>query len=124
MVTLNSEYVSHNGENLWDFEVFSDCRYVNANCIHPLKQKDVFYLIEAAKLDEHIREVIIFGSAVRFDCNSFSDLDVLIVRDDCELKINSSLDAVKSELDIIFDSKLGARLKEEIAQTGVCVYRR
>ena len=124
MTTVNSRHIKHNGDNLWDFEVFPDCEYANANRIHPLKQRDVLHLIEAVKLDGHIQEVIIFGSAVRFDCNSSSDLDVLIVRDDCELKIDSPLDSVKSEMDIIFYSKSGERLKEEIAQTGVCVYRR
>lgn len=122
MKTGNSKYIQHNGGNLWDFEVFSDCCYENANHIHPLKQRDVSKLIEAVKSDEHIKEVIIFGSAVRFDCNSFSDLDVLLVRDDSELKIDGSLDRVESELDIIFSSKTGGRLKEEIAQTGVPVY--
>ncbi|WP_300659350.1 nucleotidyltransferase domain-containing protein [uncultured Acetatifactor sp.] len=68
--------------------------------------------------------VIVFGSAVRFDCHSRSDLDVLVVRDDRQLAIDGSLDEVSSELDIIFSSHLGSRLKEEIAQTGVVVYRR
>lgn len=124
MNTQKIEYIKHNGENLWDFEVFPECTYKNANRIHPLKQRDVNSLIKSVKVDEHIKELIIFGSAVRFDCNSYSDLDVLLVRDDDKMKLDGSLDAVRSELDLIFSSRLGERLKKEIEQTGVCVYRR
>lgn len=118
------EYIRHNGENLWDFEIVSEMDFENRNHIHPLKQRDVGRLVEAVKRDAHILAVIVFGSAVRFDCNSQSDLDVLIVRDDKELKIESSLENINSELDIIFNTRLGERLREEIAQTGVVVFRR
>ncbi len=124
MGKMLDEYIKHNGENLWDFEVLPGVDFENDNRIHPLKQRDVMRLVEAVKMDEHILAVIVFGSAVRFDCHSQSDLDVLVVREDELLKISSSLDKVESELDIIFSSRLGNRLGEEIAQTGVIVYRR
>lgn len=117
-------YISHNGEDLWDFEVISDMQYENVNHIHPLKQKDVFSFIQDAKKDSHIIGIIVFGSAVRFDCHSMSDLDILVIRDDSRLRIDASLLKVQSELDIIFHSKLGVRLKEEIGKTGVIVFRR
>ena len=66
----------------------------------------------------------VFGSAVRFDCHSMSDLDVLIVRDDQQIRIDASLSNIQSELDLIFHSKLGERLKKEIQRTGVVVFRR
>lgn len=118
------EYIQHNGENLWDFEVVAQYCYENINRIHPLKQRDVGCLVKAVKEDRHILGVIIFGSAVRFDCHSRSDLDVLIVRDDGRYWIDGSLDEIESEMDIIFNFRLGRRLREEIAQTGVIVYRR
>lgn len=117
-------YISHNGDDLWDFEILAGQQYENVNHIHPLKQKDVFMLIQDVQKDPHIMGVIVFGSAVRFDCHSRSDLDVLIIRDDSQLKIDASLSEVQSELDIIFQSRLGARLKKEIGKTGVIVYRR
>lgn len=117
-------YISHNGDNLWDFEVLSNLQYENVNRIHPLKQKDVFELVRAAENDPHIMGIIVFGSAVRFECNSMSDLDILIIRDDSQLKIDASLSKVKSDLDIIFNARLGKRLKDEICHTGVIVYRR
>lgn len=124
MAGLAERYIRHNGENLWDFEVVSQRFYENVNRIHPLKQGDVGRLIEAVEKDGHIQAVIVFGSAVRFDCHSGSDLDVLIVRDDKEFAISSPLDGVESEMDIIFSAHLGSRLEEEIAKTGVMVYRR
>lgn len=122
MKDIFHEYIHHNGENLWDFEVLSDLNYNNVNHIHPLKQHDVARLISAAKKDSHILGIIVFGSAVRFDCHSLSDLDVLVIRDDSKIQFNASLDQVQSELDMIFNAKLGERLKEEIANTGVLVY--
>ncbi len=117
-------YIRHNGENLWNFEIVAEPGYENVSHIHPLKQRDTARLIDAVKCDRHILAVIVFGSAVRFDCHSRSDLDVLVVRDDDKLTIDGALDKVESELDIIFSSRLGKRLEDEIARTGVVVYRR
>lgn len=118
------KYILHSGENLWDFEILSNLNYENINHIHPLKQQDVSNLITAVTEDSHIIGMIIFGSSVRFDCHSGSDLDVLIIRDDSKLTIDASLTSVISELDIIFNTRLGERLAAEIAKTGVIVYRR
>lgn len=124
MEAVSKCYISHNGENLWDFEVLDGCEFLNANHIHPLKQHDISLLTRLLREDEHIIEAIVFGSSVRFDCHSASDIDLLIVRDDKEKKIEVSLDEIKSEMDIIFASHLGDRLRKEIGQTGVLVYRR
>ncbi len=124
MAEVAENYIRHNGENLWDFEIVSQWTYENVNRIHPLKQRDVGRLIEAVKKDMHIQAVIVFGSAVRFDCHSGSDLDVMIIRDDRKFAIDSPLDGIESEMDIIFSAHLGSRLEEEIAKTGVIVYRR
>lgn len=118
------EYIRHQGENLWDFEVVAQADIENINHIHPLKQRDVGCFVEAVEKDPHILGVIVFGSAVRFDCHSGSDLDLLVVRDDKKLQIDGPLDKVRSEMDIVFASRLGQRLKKEIARTGVVVYRR
>lgn len=117
-------YIKHNGDNLWNFDVKPGCTYMNASHIHPLKQKDVQQFIDDIRGDEHIVGVIVFGSAVRFDCHSGSDIDLLVVRDDDEIRIDASLDDVESEMDLIFSSRLGDRLREEIGRTGVIVYRR
>ncbi len=122
MKKIADRYISHTGENLWNFEVILDSEVENINHIHPLKQRDVDRIAKAAQKDSHIKAIIVFGSAVRFDCHSGSDLDFLVVRDDDKLRIDSSLDEIESELDIIFSSRLGKRLEEEIARTGVVIY--
>lgn len=119
-----NDYIKHHNENLWDFEVLEGNDFENVNRIHPLKQKDVFRMIQCAREDKHILGLIVFGSAVRFDCHSGSDLDLVVIRDDNKFTIDSSLDWVESELDLIFSSAMGERLKNEIAKTGVIVYRR
>lgn len=118
------KYIRHNGENLWDFEVLDGCDFPNANHIHPLKQRDVMKLTQLVREDEHIKQVIVFGSSVRFDCHSASDIDLLVVRDDDQRRVDVSLDEISSEMDILFAAYLGERLRSEIEQTGVLVYRR
>ena len=122
--SIAKQYIHHSDRTLWDFDIVTDQTFYNINRIHPLKQRDTLNFINAASLDPHIQGLIVFGSAVRFDCHSGSDLDILVIRDDKQLTINSSLDNINSELDIIFASKIGPRLKEEIARTGVIVYER
>lgn len=124
MIIDVNQFITHNDDELWDFEVLPGCVFENANRIHPLKQKDVNEVIKVIKNDFHIIGMIVFGSSVRFDCHSLSDLDILIIRDDLKMTITGTLENVQSDVDIIFSSKLGDRLKKEIARTGVIVYRR
>ena len=65
-------------DKLWDFEVVINENFKNINHIHPLKQKDVLQIVKYAEETSDIEAVVVFGSAVRFDCNSFSDLDILV----------------------------------------------
>ncbi|MCD7922232.1 MAG: nucleotidyltransferase domain-containing protein [Clostridiales bacterium] len=124
MESIGEQYIKHNGENLWDFEIVDGCDSLNINHIHPLKQRDVSALSRLFVYDSHIRAAIVFGSSVRFDCHSASDLDLLIVRDDDQMRIDVPLDSISGEMDILFASHLGDRLRKEIEQTGVLVYCR
>ncbi|MCD7982351.1 MAG: nucleotidyltransferase domain-containing protein [Clostridiales bacterium] len=94
------QLIEHHGENLWDFEVLEGCYSLNINHIHPLKQRDVSALSRLLAYDVHIQAAIVFGSAVRFDCHSSSDLDLLIVRDDDKLRIDAPLESISGEMDI------------------------
>lgn len=69
----------------WKFaEIVSADSFENVNKIHPLKQKAVKCIVEAAKEDPEVRRLIIFGSATRYDCDITSDLDICIDwRRDC-----------------------------------------
>ncbi len=119
-----TEYISHTDDVLWDFEVVTDDLFFNVNRIHPLKQDDVAKLVRCIRSDTQVAGLIVFGSAVRFDCHSGSDIDILVIRDDDKQILNCNLSEVKSNLDIIFHTKLGVRLADEIARTGVVVYER
>ncbi|MCD7865890.1 MAG: nucleotidyltransferase domain-containing protein [Clostridiales bacterium] len=124
MELAGEQYICHNDENLWDFEILDGCESMNMNHIHPLKQRAVSALIRLLAYDSHVRAAIVFGSAVRFDCHSASDLDLLIVRDDDQMRIDAPLESIPGEMDILFASHLGDRLRREIARTGVLVYSR
>jgi predicted nucleotidyltransferase len=108
----------------WDFDVFTDKVFQNVNCIHPLKQKEVAEIVESAKQDSAISSIIVFGSAVRFDCNSASDIDIFVCRDDSKYKSPVDYGKVTSDVDVIYDFDCGDRLRAEIKETGVEVYRR
>lgn len=108
----------------WDFDVIIDEEYQNINCIHPLKQKDVLEIVKSAEQDKHVQEIIVFGSSVRFDCNSYSDIDILVTRDDDLIKTPVDYSKVKSDVDTIYRWKCGKVLLSEIESTGVVVFRR
>lgn len=121
---IKKTYIKHSDKTLWDFDTVINDTFLNINHIHPLKQADTLLLIRELSQDQHVIGIIIFGSAVRFNCHSGSDLDVLIIRDDDQLTLSGNIGSIQSELDIIFSSKIGERLQEEIAQTGVVVFER
>ena len=118
------DFVNDNSANLWTFPVKEGCDFENAFHIHPLKQCDAKRFVDDIRNDSDINGVIAFGSAVRFDCNSGSDLDLLIVRKDDKKDIRADITDVDGELDLIFSSGVGDRLKDEIKATGVVIYRR
>ena len=108
----------------WDFGVVCKQHFLNCNQIHPLKQRDVASIVECAKNDKNIKRLLIFGSATRFDCNSYSDIDLFVERDDNKLKSPVDYSKVLSDVDVIYGFKCGKTLKDEIEKTGVEVYRR
>jgi adenylate cyclase len=108
----------------WDFDVVVDELYENVNHVHPLKQKDVLEIVKTAKMDEQISCIIVFGSSVRFDCNSKSDIDIFVCRDDKIEKSPVNYDVVQSDIDVIYNFKCGDSLLTEIRNTGLIVYRR
>ena len=108
----------------WDFEVVIEESYMNINCIHPLKQRDLCEIVKVAEQDEHIKEIIVFGSSVRFDCNSYSDIDIYVRRDGKLFKSPVDYDKVQSDVDVIYNHTCGQKLFNEITQTGVTIFRR
>ena len=63
----------------WKFsEIVSADSFTNVNKIHPLKQKAVKEIVDAAREDPAVRRLIVFGSSTRYDCDNTSDLDICI----------------------------------------------
>lgn len=121
---LVEDYITKDNENLWSFENVTEIQYDNICRIHPLKQLDIYYLIEAAKCDAEIQGLVVFGSATRFDCNSYSDLDILVIREDKKYKFDFSYDKIKSDVDVLYSWNSGSNILREIKATGVLVYAR
>ncbi len=94
--------------------------FANAEYIHPLKQ-DLVQLLQADfEKDQNVKAVIVFGSAVEFRCNSYSDLDLCVERYD-EVPFHNN---TEEEIDLVYWDQIGERLKKEIAEKGIVVYDR
>ena len=73
------EYLAARKAPGWKFnKIVSDDSFLSINRVHPIKQRAVKDIVAAARKDENIRKIIIFGSATRYDCDMNSDLDICI----------------------------------------------
>ena len=73
------EYLEARKSPLWNFNQIVDPHdFLNVSRIHPIKQKMVRDIVSAAKKDNAVRKIIIFGSSTRYDCDISSDLDICI----------------------------------------------
>lgn len=73
------EYLERRKSKDWNFfAIVETDSFKNVKKIHPLKQKLVKAIVDAAKKDSYIRRIIIFGSSTRYDCDITSDLDICI----------------------------------------------
>ncbi|MCD8105586.1 MAG: nucleotidyltransferase domain-containing protein [Lachnospiraceae bacterium] len=95
--------------------------FLNAEYIHPLKQELVQNLQADFERDENVRAVIVFGSAVEFRCNSYSDLDLCVER--CHFDRPFRYNAL-DEIDLLYWDRIGEKLKQEIAEKGIVVFDR
>ena len=79
------EYLEARKSKEWKFnKIVSEDSFLNVNRVHPIKQKQVKQIVEAARNDEYVKKIIIFGSSIRYDCDITSDLDICIDwKEDC-----------------------------------------
>jgi predicted nucleotidyltransferase len=124
MARTAEQYVDIQNENLWDFDVLSGVTFMNANRIHPLKQREINEIVYRLKEDIHVEGLIIFGSATEFRCNSRSDIDMFVVRDDNRAELDVDIFDLPSKQDILFNKNAGERLKKILLEHGVLVYER
>ncbi len=73
------EYLTARKSKNWKFNrVVDGTAFEHVNRIHPIKQKMVKEIVEAAMKDTQVERLIIFGSSTRYDCDITSDLDICI----------------------------------------------
>ena len=73
------EYLQARKSPTWRFnQVVQEGSFENIRRIHPIKQQAVREIVSAARKDDAVEKIIIFGSATRYDCDITSDLDVCI----------------------------------------------
>lgn len=84
-IVTTEEYLTARKSKNWRFNTVIDrTSFKNVNRIHPIMQKSVKEIVEAARKDKEVERLIIFGSSIRYDCDITSDLDICIDwKNDC-----------------------------------------
>lgn len=73
------EYLEARKSSDWKFnKIVEEDSFLSVNRIHPIKQRIVKEIVNAAKKDNYVKRIIIFGSSTRYDCDITSDLDICI----------------------------------------------
>lgn len=129
------EYLKARKSKDWKFnKVVSDDSFMNVNRVHPIKQKKVKKIVEAARNDEYVKRIIIFGSSIRYDCDITSDLDICIDwKEDCYDKdgvlkpFTRNMRKVISEVtdgnsDVVNYAYLEGTVVKDAVMEGVVVY--
>ena len=129
------EYLEARKSKEWKFnKIVSEDSFLNVNRVHPIKQKQVKQIVEAARNDEYVKKIIIFGSSIRYDCDITSDLDICIDwKEDCYDK-NGVLkaftrnmrkivsDVTDGNSDVVNYDYLEGTLSKDAVMEGVVVY--
>ena len=100
------------------FKVITE-RFLNADRIHPIMQKDVFEIIKDLKKDNNVLRITVFGSSVTSFAKSESDIDVYI-----ELTENKPVlrTLVNHPVDYWTNYSVAEKMLKEIKTKGVVVY--
>lgn len=129
------EYLVKRKSPDWKFNTIIDREsFQHVNKIHPLKQKLVRDIVQAARVDEAVKRIIVFGSSIRYDCDITSDLDLCIDwKYDCydeegvlkpftrNMRKNISYIS-KGNADVVDFEYLDGTLIKEAVNKGVVVY--
>ena len=70
-----------------------------------------------------IRRIILFGSSLEFRCNSYSNIDLYIEKENPDKKLIPLPDP-GCEVDTIFNLAPDSRLYQEIDRTGLLLYEK
>lgn len=114
----------NNYDEHFKFIVKDGVDFPNAEFIHPLKQLDGQILYEELLADENIVLFVVFGSAVDFRCNSYSDMDIYLERKDREVYHKFSYE-FKTELDVLYDiDDKESGIWKSIDRDGIIIFDR
>ena len=129
------EYLNARKSPTWKFnKVVDDNAFANVNRIHPIKQRMVKDIVDAACCDDAVRRIIIFGSATRYDCDMTSDLDICIDwyancydSDGVLMPFTRNMrkvisNASKGKVDVVNCGYLYDTILEDAVKNGVVVY--
>ena len=98
------------------------------NKIHEIKKEYVSECVEISKENKDIKKIIIYGSSVREDCTTESDIDICLVMENDYNRLSLHYTIVKiikacdHNCDIVVYDKLTDKFKEVVKNTGVIVY--
>ena len=129
------EYLKARKSKNWKFNTVVDkTSFSHVNRIHPIKQRMVKGIVDAAREDKAVRKIIIFGSSIRYDCDITSDLDICLDWvEDCydsdgvlkpftgNMRKTISL-VTKGKADVVNLGYLDGTVVEEAVKEGVVVY--
>lgn len=110
--------------NHFKFIVKSGITFNNAKYVHPLMQEAVQSMLCELSSSKIIQRVVIFGSAVDFRCNQFSDLDVYLDLDVQEEHFPKFSKDWGVEVDLVYRISKESLLYQEIMRTGIIVWER
>ena len=113
----------NHAEQMWDFPVKDGVSFKLANRVHPLMQAGVEKVLQEISRDRNVRRLVLFGSALEFRCNSYSDLDLYIEKENSGQKLEH-LPELDCEIDIITNLSPDSRLYQEIERTGLLLFER
>ena len=129
------EYLAARKSKNWKFNrVVDNASFDHVNKIHPIKQRAVKDIVDAARKDAAVRKIIIFGSSTRYDCDVTSDLDICIDWvDDCYdadgvLKpftgnMRKEISVItKGRADVVNLGYLDGTVVEDAVKEGIVVY--
>lgn len=90
--------------------------------IHPLMQKPVSELIDYCRELRTVDKIIVFGSSIRRDCNSYSDLDIYVEGSDIR-KVYNFESSENIDIDVLCPAIVskGSSLERDILE-GIVVY--
>ena len=129
------EYLIARKSKDWKFNTVVDkASFSHVNRIHPIKQRMVKGIVDVAREDEAVRKIIIFGRAIRYDCDITSDLDICLDwTEDCydsdgvlkpftgNMRRTISL-VTKRNADVVNWGYLDGTIVEDAVMEGVVVY--